>query len=64
MGVEFVHVVTESERKQGEKLIGGFLAVLFALVAVYFAVVYWQVTLVVLGLLVLAVVLGMLTSRR
>ena len=63
MGVHFVHVITEEEEKQGAKMLGGLVALFFAAVAVYFAVVYWQVTLVVIGVLVLVGVLSAVVKR-
>lgn len=63
MGVQFVRVVSKEEEEQGAKILGGILAVLFGLVALYFAVVYWPVTLTILGVLLAGSVGTALTSR-
>ncbi|MGH3939239.1 MAG: hypothetical protein ACRDTG_11500 [Pseudonocardiaceae bacterium] len=62
LGVEFVRVVAEQEHKQGAKILGGIVAGFFTLVAVYFAVLYWPVTLVVVGILLVIAVITAITS--
>lgn len=63
MGVHFVRVISKEEEERGAKLIGGLLALFFAAVAVGFAVAYWQVTLVVIGVGVLVGVLRVVGKR-
>lgn len=51
MDIAHVHVVSEKERKQGEAAVGWTLGLFFALIVGYLAVVYWPVTLAVLGVM-------------
>ena len=56
MDIAHVNVVTEQERKQGQAVGGWILGIFFTVIVGYFAVVYWPVTLTVLGV-ILAVAL-------
>lgn len=60
--MDFVRMVSGQEHKQGAKILGGLVAAFFTLVAVYFAVLYWPMTMVVVGVLLVIAVITAITS--